>query len=138
MYIISGSIDKTIRVWNLLEKKEEAIIACEENWIKNIEVSSDRKYFYLYSENKILIWNLLSKKQEGFFECNYFPIKKLKVTNDNKYIISISEDHRIGVWNILEKTFIINKDLNASVGTINNKLNVITCSNSDDIQVWDF
>ena len=47
-------------------------------------------------------------KQEYLFECNNFPIKILKGTNDNNYIICVSEVQRIGVWNTLEKNFMIN------------------------------
>ena len=107
-YVISSSWDKTIRIWNLLEKRQEAVLESKNSWIQNAEVSSDRKYLYLYNKNKILIWNLLDHKEEDLFECNNFPIKILKGTNDNKYIICVYENQIIGLWNTLEKNLMIN------------------------------
>ena len=65
-------------------------------------------------------------------------LRYLKGTSGNKYIICVSEDQRIGLWNTLEKNFMINTTIAISATTICNKLIIITCSNDNEIQIWDF
>ena len=43
-YIISGSKDMTVRVWNLLQKTQEAVFKGHTSCIKSVAVTSDNKY----------------------------------------------------------------------------------------------
>ena len=132
-YIISGD-DKTIRIWNILEKRQENVFPTEYYWIQNVEQSSDGKYSYLYGENKVLIWNLLKQEQEDLFKCNNFVIQKLREINGS--IILLSEDHRIGLYK--DKTFSIQNTYIMSIVTICDNLKIITSSDENEVRIWDF
>ena len=68
-YIISCSLDKTIRVWNILEKRQEAVLQENLNGVNSLTVTSDNKYAVTGSLDKtIRIWNLFEKRQEAVFE----------------------------------------------------------------------
>ena len=43
-YIISGSHDKTIRIWNLLEKRQETVLEGHTSSVTSIAITSDNKY----------------------------------------------------------------------------------------------
>ena len=43
-YIISGGNDRTIRIWNLLEKAQETVFEGHNNSIHTIAITSDNKY----------------------------------------------------------------------------------------------
>ena len=59
-YIVSGSNDDTIRIWNLLKKSQKTVLKGHTGW-----VTSDNKYIISGSkDNTIRIWNLLQKRQE--------------------------------------------------------------------------
>ena len=56
-YIISGSWDKTIKVWSIAEKK--LILQYKESgWISSVAVTSDSKYIASATNEMITLWNL--------------------------------------------------------------------------------
>ena len=65
-YIISGSLDSTIRIWNFLEKKQKSVLKGHLDGIKTLAVTSDNKYIISCSfDRTIRIWSFL-KKQNRF------------------------------------------------------------------------
>ena len=104
-YIISGSYDWTIRIWNLLEKRQETVLEGHTYGITSIAITSDSKYVISGSKDKtIRIWNLFEKRQETVLEGHNDSITCIAITSDNTYIISGSSDKTIRIWNILKKT----------------------------------
>ena len=64
-YIVSGSADMTIRIWNLLENRQEGILAEHTSWVTSIAITSDNKYAISSSyDSTVRIWNLLEMRQE--------------------------------------------------------------------------
>ena len=63
-YIISGSEDKTVRIWNRSEKRQEAVLKGHTDYVLTVAVTSDNKYIISGCEydNVIIIWSLLEKK----------------------------------------------------------------------------
>ena len=75
-YVVSGSEDKTIRIWNLLKKKaKEIVLQGHTSAIHSIVVTSDKKYiisgsgshFYKFCDKTIRIWNFLNKDKNLFW-----------------------------------------------------------------------
>ena len=98
-YIVSGSWDKTIRIWNLLEKRQETVLQGHTDSVWTVAVTSDNKYIVSGSRDKtIRIWNLLEKKQETVSQGHTSCVNSVAVTSDNKYIISGSKDKTIRIW----------------------------------------
>ena len=88
-YIVSGSIDKTIRIRNLLEKKQEAVLKGHSSTVRTVAVTSDNKYVISgSSDNTIRIWNVFEKRQETVLEEHLNWVNSVSVTSDNKFIIS--------------------------------------------------
>ena len=68
-YIISGSDDKKVRVWNILQKRLKIIFEGHTARVLSVAISNDRKYIVSGSEDKtIRIWNFLQKKQETILD----------------------------------------------------------------------
>ena len=66
-YVISGSLDNTIRVWNLSEKKQETVLQGHLGGINSVAVTSDKKHIVFGSYDKtIRVWNLLKKDKKLF------------------------------------------------------------------------
>ena len=64
-YLISGSADRSIKVWNLKEKREECSLIGHTYGIRSVAISKDGKYLISGSEDKsIKFWNLEEKLDE--------------------------------------------------------------------------
>ena len=60
-YIVSGSRDNTIKIWNLESGQEIKTLAGHNGSVRSVAISSDSKYIVSGSDdNTIKIWNLES------------------------------------------------------------------------------
>ena len=58
-FLASGSRDKTIKFWNLEEKREEFSLAGHSDWVTSVAFSKDGKFLAIGSYDKnINIWTL--------------------------------------------------------------------------------
>ena len=86
-YVVSGSEDKTIRIWNLLEKRQETVLQGHTSPVLTVAVTSDNKYIVSGSLDKtIRIWNLLEKRQETILNFDN-PVQLVEV--DIEYNLTI-------------------------------------------------
>ena len=89
-YIFSGSDDKTIRIWSLLNNELIKILEGHNDSILCLTISSDDNFLFSGSKDKtIRIWNLLEKKQISVLEGHRNYVWCLVISNDSKYLISV-------------------------------------------------
>ena len=82
-YVISGSYDKTINVWNLEEKRKEFSLTGHREGVTCVAISQDGKYVISGSNDKtIKVWNLEEKRKE----MNLLPSSKSEIINDTDLI----------------------------------------------------
>ena len=73
-YVVSGSKDNTIRIWNLLQKTQETVLKGHSSIVLSVTVTSDNKYIIsssgninysrYNSDNTVRIWNFLKKEKK--------------------------------------------------------------------------
>ena len=103
-HIISGSKDKTVRIWSLPDRKQEAILENHTSVVKSLAITSDSKYIVSGSEDRtVRIWNLKDRVQECVLFGHTGCVLSLAITSDNKYIISGSTDKTVRIWSFREK-----------------------------------
>ncbi|OUM63678.1 hypothetical protein PIROE2DRAFT_9750 [Piromyces sp. E2] len=144
--IISGSRDKTIKIWDI--KTNECIKTLYGHTGSILSLQFDNNYLVTgSSDNTIIIWNIK----------NFEIIKRITKHNDSvlsvkfnkKYLVSSSKDHTICIWDIQTGNFIKNLSENTAVANaIQIKKILLTIqfdgekivSGSYDrtIKVWDF
>ena len=77
-YIISGSRDCTVTIWNLEEKRQEAILRGHTNYVNTVAVTNDNKYIVSGSnDSTIIIWNFQKKTSRSctkrpHIKCEHF------------------------------------------------------------------
>ena len=105
-YIISGSDDSTIRIWNILEKRQEAVLEGHTSNVNSVAVTSDNKYIISgsgipYNEDisdyRIRIWSFSDQRQEALLKGHSNRVNSVAVSSDNKFIISGSDDNTIQI-----------------------------------------
>ena len=100
-HIISGSSDRTIRIWNLLDQTEEIALQVYVSINAGILVDDCKYFASLYTIFFVSIWNLKEKRKESKYKSSYSSMHTLILTIDYKYIVSGSMKSVI-FWNIQE------------------------------------
>ena len=59
-FIISGGYDKTVRIWNLRDSTQQAVLFSNSS-IYNVAITNDNKYIVAGNNKTVLIWNIRDK-----------------------------------------------------------------------------
>ena len=103
-YLVSGSWDKTVRILNFQDKRQEAILQGHTGYVWSVAITSDNKYIVSGSADQtVRVWNFRGKYQEAVLKGHISLVLSVVITNDNKFVVSSSEDKTVRVWNLLEK-----------------------------------
>ena len=98
-YIVTGSSDKTIRIWDLNDKRQECILQGHGDTVNMIVVTRDNRYIVsASSDNTIRIWDLEQRIQIGLLEGHTDEVCGVAITSDNRYIVSGSCDKTVRIW----------------------------------------
>ena len=96
-YIVSGSRDNTIKIWDFKTGEYVKTLTGHNYYIWSVSISHDDKYIVSGSYDKIKIWDFESGKcVKTLIGHNYFI--SLSISRDNKYIVSGSNDKTIKIW----------------------------------------
>ena len=133
--IISGSLDNTIRVWDIQTGKQTAICKGHTDTVKSVCVTGD-KTISGSCDKTIRVWNIQTGEQTAICKGHTHGVGSVCVAGNK--IISGSYDNTIRVWNIQtgEQTAICNghTDNVYSVCVAGNK--IISGSFDNTIRVW--
>ena len=148
--IVSGSGDKTIKVWNLATGKLERTLNGHSSSVGGVAVSPDGRRIVsgsgdLFSSNDdstIRVWNLATGELERTLNGHSGSVDSVAVSPDGQNIISGSGDGTIRVWNLatgeLERTLEGHSAWVRSVAISPDGQNIISGSSHDStIRVWD-
>jgi WD40 repeat protein len=100
-FAISGSRDKTLKIWELENKKELIILVGHTLAINSVAVTHDSRSMISGSEDTTLkVWNLASGLVTATFLGHTLPINSVAVTPDGRYAVSGSEDTTLKIWDL--------------------------------------
>ena len=145
-YIISGSSDNTIKIWDLSTFE---LVASLEGHTDNVNcVAVSNKYIISGSyDNTIKIWDLFTFKLVASLEGHTESVLSIAVSDidnnpDNigkQYIISGSWDKTIKIWNLSTFKLVATLKEHASVRYVKSNDNYIVSSSDDNItKLWKF
>ena len=102
-YIISGSLENTLRVWNLQEKRQETVMRGHASYVTSIAITNNKYVISGSNDKTVRVWSLQKKCQEAVLQGHTNSVTSVAITNDNKQIVSGSSDRTVRIWNIQEK-----------------------------------
>ena len=103
-FIVSGSADKTLKLWNIHERREEYAFTGHTDFIWSVALSADCKLIASGSEDKtVKLWSIQERKEECTFS-HTDVVNSVAMSADGRFVVSGSNDRTIKLWNILEKT----------------------------------
>ena len=100
-HIFSGSDDRTIRKWQLIDGKEVLVLRGHTNAVRSICVSLDERHLVSASEDySVRIWNLKSNQQVGDPLLHDDEVLTVVLSSDARYIASAGLDKKIYIWSL--------------------------------------
>lgn len=116
-YLVSGSNDEHIRIYDLQKRKELGTLLAHQGSITTLRFSnsakekqeegseikpSASKWLLSASEdNKIIIWRVRDWENFGVLKGHTARINDLDIHPSNRIAVSVSEDHSIRLWNLM-------------------------------------
>ena len=102
-FIVSGSSDKTIKLWNIKERREEFTFIGHTRSVLSVAVSPDSRYIVSGSQDTtVKLWSIQERREKFTFIGHHWGVRSVSVSADSKFIISMSSHDRIKLWNTQE------------------------------------
>ncbi len=141
-YIISGSDDKTIKIWDAKSGKCLRTLEGHSDWVISVAFSLDGKYIVSGSnDNTAKIWDVNSGVCIQTLKGHLDNVRSVRFSPDGKYICTSSMDKTIKIWDAKKgNCFRTLNGHSKSVYPIAFSLdgkNVISGSYDKSIKIWD-
>ncbi|OCL93957.1 caspase family protein [Aliarcobacter thereius] len=141
-YLVSGGLDKTIKIWDINSGKLLNTLYGHTDRIWTITISKNSKYIISGSADKtIKIWDFNSGKLLNTLKGHTSSVNSIAISPDSKYLFSGSLDKTIKIWDI-NSAKLLNTLYGHSSGVLTIKIspdNKYLFSGSFDktIKIWD-
>lgn len=98
-FLISGSRDKTIKIWDVGIGLCLVTLVGHDNWVRQIMVHPGGKYILSASDDKTLrIWDIKNKRCQKTLDAHNHFCTSLDMHRNAPYVITGSVDQTIKVW----------------------------------------
>lgn len=139
--VVSGSKDKTLKVWKLKTRWQLFTLRGHRDWVTAVTVTPDSKYLISGSrDNTLKVWNLKTRKECCTLKNHKSWVNTVCVTPDGRQVISGSRDTTIKIWNLktCEEIFTIkgHSDSVESVVVTPDGKYLISASSDSTLKVW--
>ena len=141
-YVVSGSRDMSVRVWDLEKQEEFLKFEGHTGWVSSVCFSSDDRYVVSGSfDMSVRVWDL--EKQEEFlkFEGHTDAVRSVCFSSDDRYVVSGSYDGSVRVWDLEKQEEFLkfegHTDGVRSVCFSSDDRYVVSGSGDMSVRVWD-
>ena len=142
-WIISGSTDKTIKIWELATGECIHTLRGHKGSVTSVAVSPDGKLVISGSEDEtIRIWDTITGECLHTLRGHKGPVTSVAVCHIGNFIISGSEDETIRIWDVATRKCICflegHCDAVTSVVILSKDPKIISSSKDRKIKIWNF
>ncbi|KAI9782132.1 MAG: hypothetical protein M1839_005479 [Geoglossum umbratile] len=139
--LVSGSDDRTIRVWNVVTGQAEQTLKGHSGWVTRVIFSPDgSKLVSASNDSTIRIWNVTSGHVEQILESHSGWVASVAFSPDGRKLASGAEDKTVQIWNFVkgqaEQTLKGHSDAVHSVAFSPDGSKLASASHDRTIRVW--
>lgn len=140
--LVSGSADKTIKIWNLDTGQLIRTLSGHSDSVRSIALSSDRQILASGSgDNTIKLWNAQTGEQIKTITGHTGPVWSVAISPDGQTLVSGSEDTNIKVWDLptgkVRSTLADHSSRVFSVAISPDGQTLATAGSDKSIRIWD-
>jgi tetratricopeptide (TPR) repeat protein/Tol biopolymer transport system component len=141
-YVVSGSNDETVRLWELATGKEVRRFTGDAGWVTSVAVTPDGQYVVSGSNDKTArLWELATGQEVRRFTGHEYAVLSVAVTPDGQYVVSGSWDKKVRVWELATgkevRRFTGHADWVNSVAVTPDGQYVVSASADKTVRVWE-
>ncbi|KAH8809600.1 quinon protein alcohol dehydrogenase-like superfamily [Flagelloscypha sp. PMI_526] len=144
-YIVSGSEDTTIRIWDVETQKQIGDPLCgHEDRVTSVIFSHDSKHIISGSRDQtVCIWDVNTQEQVGSALHGHQDwVSSVALTQDDKRIISSSFDGTIRIWDaqtnvLIGKPLRVNDSAIICVDISKDDTRIVSGSRDHSVRIWD-
>lgn len=100
-YVLTGSLDSTMRLWDAATGKELRVFKAESSYIFAVTFSPDGKFAAAAEREAILrLWEVSTGKELRKFSGHEGSVHSVTFSPDGRYLVSGSWDKTMRLWNV--------------------------------------
>ncbi len=100
-YALSGSYDKTLRLWDIEKGECVKIFSGHEDKVTSVSITPDGKYALSGSNDKTLrLWDMEKGECVKTFSGHEYKVTSVSITSDGRYALSGSLDKTLRLWDM--------------------------------------
>ena len=138
--IITASLDRSIKFWDVASGKLKNTILAEES-VENCSYSKDGRYIVASCRNKINVWNAASGELSYTLKGRTSDYQSASFSPDEKFIVAAGNSGPVNIWSVDEGRIVatISKKFSSIGSTIfspDGKM-ILVCSYDEAPTLWD-
>ncbi|GAB2510450.1 hypothetical protein GCM10027167_10600 [Nocardia heshunensis] len=142
-HIVSGSSDKTVKVWELANGHLQRTIEAHDREVSAIAVSADGQRIVSGGfDDTTRVWILASGRRERTLSNHSGHVYAVAVTADSEHIVVGGSDRSVQIWNRadgrLEARLPEHRSYIKAVAVSADDRYIVSGSNDGTVRVWDF
>src|SRR5271166_4091467 len=100
-YVVSGSDDGKLRVWDLATGETKTTLQGHTSWVTAMAVTPDGRQVVSGSEDKTLrVWDLTTGESKTTLQGHTGSVNAVAVTPDGRQVVSGASDNTLRVWDL--------------------------------------
>jgi WD40 repeat protein len=139
--IVSGSRDKTVKIWNAASGDIIKTLLGHSNWVNSVAFSPNGTQIVSGSADKtVKIWNAATGLVEKTLQGHSQGVTSVAFSPNGTRIVSGSSDKTVKIWNaatgLVEKTLYEHRNSVNSVAFNNNGMQIVSGSDDGTVKIW--